>query len=134
MRKLFGGGMRQAGFLAAACLYALDHHVERLAEDHANAQLLAAAVAATPGLTLVPPAVETNLVWFDADPALGTAKDVMTRMKAAGVLVSALGEQTLRACTHLDVTRADCAGRPRRSGGSFRSRPVPTPRTGEPGV
>ena len=100
--------MRQVGFLAAACLYALDHHVERLAEDHANAQLLAAAVADTPGLTLVPERVETNLVWFDADPALGSAKDVAARLKARGVLVAALGEQTLRACTHLDVSRAQC--------------------------
>ena len=55
IRKLFGGAMRQAGFLAAACLYALDHHVERTADDHANAQLIAQAVADVPGLRLVPP-------------------------------------------------------------------------------
>lgn len=108
VRKLFGGGMRQVGGLAAACLYAMDHHVARLADDHANAQLLAAAVRDTPGLTLVPERVETNLVWFECDPALGTAKDVAGRLKAAGVLVAALGDHTLRACTHLDVNRADC--------------------------
>ena len=107
-RKLFGGAMRQVGFLAAACLYALDHHVERLAEDHANAQLLAAAVADTPGLALVPPTVETNLVWFEVDPALGTPARVADRLKADGVLVAPLGGRTVRACTHLDVSRADC--------------------------
>jgi threonine aldolase len=108
VRKLFGGAMRQAGILAAACLYALDHHVERLAEDHANAKLIAAAVRDVPGLTLVPAVVETNLVWAEVDPSLGTAKDVAGRLARAGVRVSALGDQTLRAVTHLDVSRADC--------------------------
>ncbi len=108
VRKLFGGAMRQAGFLAAACLYALEHHVERLAEDHANAQLLAAAVADTPGLKLVPPRVETNLVWFEVAPEMGTARDVAGRLKGHGVLVAALGANVIRACTHLDVSRADC--------------------------
>src|SRR5215470_2873988 len=68
IRKLFGGGMRQAGILAAAALYALDHHIERLADDHRNAQVIAAAIAHTPGLRLVPPEVETNLIWFRVDP------------------------------------------------------------------
>jgi threonine aldolase len=108
VRKLFGGGMRQAGFLAAACLYALDHHVERLAEDHANAKLLAAAAADTPGLKLSPPRVETNLVWVEVAPEMGTARQLAGRLRERGVLVSALGEQVVRACTHLDVTRADC--------------------------
>jgi threonine aldolase len=108
VRKLFGGAMRQAGFLAAACLYALDHHVERLAEDHANAKLLAAAVADTPGLRLSPPRVETNLVWVEVAPEMGTARQVAGRLREHGVLVSALAEQVVRACTHLDVTRADC--------------------------
>jgi len=107
-RKLFGGAMRQAGYLAAACEYAMDHHVDRLAEDHANARSIADAVAAVPGFRLTPPRVETNLVWFDVDPAAGTARDVAARLKAAGVLVSALGSQTVRACTHLGVSRADC--------------------------
>ncbi len=109
VRKLFGGGMRQAGILAAACLHALDHHVEQLADDHANAKLIADAVAETPGLSLNPPRVETNLVWFEVDPALGTARDVAARLKERGVLVAALGEQTLRAVTHLDVSREQCA-------------------------
>ncbi|WP_439629781.1 low-specificity L-threonine aldolase [Gemmata sp.] len=107
-RKLFGGGMRQAGFLAAACLYALDHHIDRLAEDHANAQILAAAVRDVPDLTLTPDTVETNLVWFEVGGKLGTARAVADRLKAAGVLVAALGEKVVRMVTHLDVTRDQC--------------------------
>ena len=106
IRKLFGGGMRQAGVLAAAALYALDHHVERLAEDHRNAQVIARAVADTPGLRLAPPDVETNLVWFRVEREIGTANDVATALKECGVLVQVLGPQTLRACTHLDVSVA----------------------------
>jgi threonine aldolase len=108
IRKLFGGGMRQAGFLAAACLYALENHLARLEEDHANAQLIAAAVADVPGLTLVPPRVETNLVWFEVSPKLGTAREVADRLAAAGVRVAALGKNVIRAVTHLDVSRQDC--------------------------
>lgn len=108
IRKLFGGGMRQAGFLAAACLYALEHHIDRLHEDHAHAQIIAAAVKDVPGLTLVPPRVETNLVWFEVSPKLGTAREVADRLLAQGVKVAALGKTIIRAVTHLDVTRADC--------------------------
>jgi threonine aldolase len=109
VRKLFGGGMRQAGYLAAACQYALTHHLDRLAEDHAHARLLADAVADVPGFALTPPEVETNLVWFEVDEARhGSAKRVAERLKAAGVLVSALGTRVLRAVTHLDASRADC--------------------------
>jgi threonine aldolase len=108
-RKLFGGAMRQVGYLAAACSYAMDNHVARLADDHANAQLLAAAVRDTPGLTLVPEKVETNLVWFEVDRAThGSPQDVTRKLREKGVLMSALGEKTVRACTHLDVSRADC--------------------------
>jgi threonine aldolase len=106
VRKLLGGGMRQAGVIAAAALYALDHHVERLAEDHRHAQLIARAVADTPGLTLTPEKVETNLVWFRAERELGTAKDVAAALRQRGVLVHVAGPQTLRACTHLDVSAA----------------------------
>jgi threonine aldolase len=108
VRKLFGGAMRQVGFLAAGCLYAIDRHIDRLAEDHANAKLLAAAVAEVPGLTLVPPVVETNLLWFEVSPTLGTAQGIAARLKEAGVRVSALGRNTIRAVTHLDVTREQC--------------------------
>jgi threonine aldolase len=106
-RKVFGGAMRQAGVLAAAVLYALDHHINRLAEDHRNAQVIAQAVADTPGLRLDPPDVHTNLAWFEVDPELGTAGAVATKLQARGVLVGNGGGQTLRACTHLDVSAAD---------------------------
>jgi threonine aldolase len=106
-RKIFGGAMRQAGVLAAAALYALDHHIDRLAEDHRNAQVIAQAVADVPGLRLDPPDVHTNLVWFEVDPEFGTAHDISARLKARGVLVGNSGEYTLRACTHLDVSAAD---------------------------
>jgi len=108
IRKLFGGGTRQGGIIAAAALYAMDHHIDRLAEDHANARILAEAIADTPGLRLDPVQVETNLVWFEADRDLGTAKDVAAHLHEKGVLVSSTGPQILRACTHLDVTKADC--------------------------
>ncbi len=108
-RKLLGGGMRQAGVLAAAVLYALDHHLDRLAEDHRNARLLAEAIASTPGLRLDPPEVDTNLVWFEVDPTLGTARDVASALKERGILVQAAGPQVLRACTHLDVSAAAAA-------------------------
>jgi threonine aldolase len=105
-RKLFGGGMRQAGIIAAACLYALDHNIDRLADDHQNAQILADAVADAPGLHLEPAEVETNLVWFRIDQSVGTAKDITARLKQSGVLVHAAGPHKIRACTHLDVTKA----------------------------
>jgi threonine aldolase len=105
LRKLFGGGMRQAGVLAAAALYALDHHVERLRDDHAHAQILADAFTSTEGFALDSGSVETNLVWVAVDTALGTAAEVAAYLGSRGVLVSALGPQVLRACTHLDVTR-----------------------------
>ena len=88
IRKLFGGGMRQAGILAAAALYALDNHVDRLADDHRNARVLAQAIAETPGLRLDPPDVHSNIVWIEVDPDLGTAKHVADALKERGVLVS----------------------------------------------
>jgi threonine aldolase len=106
VRKLFGGGMRQAGTIAAAALYALDHHIDRLAEDHRNAQILAEAIADTPGLRLDPPEVETNLLWFEVEPSRGTAREVADALRQRGVLVHLAGPQTLRACTHLDVSAA----------------------------
>lgn len=108
VRKLFGGAMRQVGYLAAACRYGLDHHLERLAEDHDNARTIAKAVEDVPGFTLTPPEVETNLVWFEVDARHGTAKRVAERLKVEGVLVAPLGENVVRAVTHLDVTREQC--------------------------
>ncbi len=99
----FGGAMRQAGIIAAGALYAMEHHVERLAEDHANAQILARGLESLEGLRLEP--VETNLVFFDVS-ALGiTAARFNEKLMARGVKVSTLGEYLARAVTHLDVTR-----------------------------
>jgi threonine aldolase len=107
LRKVLGGGMRQAGVIAAAALHALEHHVDRLADDHAHAQILARAVVETRGLSLESGPVETNLAWIAVDPMLGGAPDLAARLRASGVLVSALGPHVLRACTHLDVSRDD---------------------------
>jgi threonine aldolase len=96
-RKRMGGGMRQIGVLAAAGAYALDHHVERLAEDHAHARLLAEAVG------LDPAAVPTNIVvWEHPDPA-----SVVARAAEEGVRIATVGPRTVRLVTHLNVSRAD---------------------------
>ena len=106
-RKMLGGGMRQAGMIAAAALYALDHHVDRLAEDHANARRLAEAIAEMPGLSTDPSAAETNIVYFDVDQSVGTAKDLCDRLHAVGVWMLPTGPQRIRAVTHLDVSAQD---------------------------
>ncbi|HEV3204554.1 MAG TPA: GntG family PLP-dependent aldolase [Gemmataceae bacterium] len=106
IRKLFGGGMRQAGVIAAAALFSLDHHIDRLGEDHRHARVIAQAVTETPGLRLDPPEVETNLVWFEVDPDLGSAKDIAAQLKQKGISVQPVGGHTIRACTHLDVSAA----------------------------
>lgn len=107
LRKVFGGGMRQGGIIAAGALFALENHIDRLADDHAHAQILARAVEDTEGLSLEWGKVETNLVWVAVNPAMGTAHDVVARLRSEGVLISALGPQVLRCCTHLDVSRED---------------------------
>lgn len=104
-RKVFGGGMRQVGILAAAALYALDHNVDRLAEDHANARRLAEALAALPGITLDPATVETNIVYFDLDPAIGAERFCRT-LHEAGVWMLSVSANRVRAVAHLDVSRA----------------------------
>ncbi|MFG0260274.1 MAG: threonine aldolase family protein [Phycisphaerales bacterium JB041] len=106
-RKMFGGAMRQAGVLAAAALYAVEHHLDRLAEDHANARLLAERLAEISGVTSSPADVETNLVYFDLSEALGSAHAVCRALAAEGVLVLAESPRTIRAVTNLEVSRAD---------------------------
>jgi threonine aldolase len=106
IRKLFGGGMRQAGIAAAGALFALENHLERLAEDHRHAQVIAQAIRDTPGLRLDPPEVQTNLIFFQVDPEVVSARDLAGALKEQGVLVFATGSQTIRACTHLDVSAA----------------------------
>jgi threonine aldolase len=100
----FGGAMRQAGIIAAGALYALQHHVERLAEDHANAQTLARGLAGLTGIRVEP--VETNLVYFDVAD-LGISGEAFNRaLIERGLRVSEMGSTRLRAVTHLDVSRA----------------------------
>jgi threonine aldolase len=106
-RKLFGGGMRQAGIIAAGALYALEHNVERLAEDHANAQILADAVRQCSGLKLRPATVDTNIVIFEIDSKLGTAEEFAARLEENRVLVFDIAGQSIRMVTHLDVSRED---------------------------
>jgi threonine aldolase len=103
LRKVMGGGMRQVGILAAGALYALDHHVERLAEDHRHAQRLAETIRETPGLALRPDVVDTNIVIFEIDPELGSAQQFCQRLAQAGVLMNPTSRQKARAVTHLDV-------------------------------
>ena len=105
-RKVLGGGMRQAGVLAAAALYALEHHVARLEEDHANARRLADGIARTEGLRLDPESIDTNMLFFHVGPALGTAAEFVARLRDRGVLMLTPGSDVIRAVTHLDVTAA----------------------------
>jgi threonine aldolase len=107
-RRMFGGAMRQSGILAAAGLYALDHNVARLGEDHANARLIAERLAGMAGIALDLATVQTNIVIFRLGEGLPDAATITARAKEAGILVSALGHRTVRAVTHLDVSRNDC--------------------------
>src|SRR5438034_6269907 len=105
LRKMFGGGMRQAGILAAAGLYALEHNVARLAEDHAHAKRLAEALAGLPGVRINPAHVDTNIVVFDISETRRTADEVLALLKAEGLLLVPFSPTTLRAVTHLDISR-----------------------------
>ena len=104
-RKIFGGGMRQAGIIAAGALYALDHHRERLAEDHANARRLAEGVARLSGAEIDPSSVETNIVIFRVTAR--PAAEVAAALTKAGVGVLATGADTIRAVTNLMVSTDD---------------------------
>lgn len=102
-----GGAMRQAGILAAAGLYALDHHVERLAEDHANAQRLAKGLSQIEGVHIVGEQVETNIVFVDVSETGQSASEVANHVARKGVRVGAVADHILRAVTHLNVTSQD---------------------------
>ena len=108
-RRMAGGAMRQVGIFAAAADFALDHHLDRLATDHANAQLLASVLTSSPVFDVDLASVQTNIVVFRLAPAGPEAATVVARAAEAGVLVVALGERMIRAVTHLDVTRAQVA-------------------------
>ncbi|MEA2166967.1 MAG: threonine aldolase [Solirubrobacteraceae bacterium] len=101
-KQMLGGAMRQAGIVAAGALYALDHHVERLAEDHANARRLAEGLAELPGV-VIDAAVTTNIVVFEVPDAPA----FVAGLDALGVDMLDMGPTTIRAVTHLDVTAAD---------------------------
>ncbi len=107
-RRMFGGAMRQSGILAAAGLYALDHNVARLGDDHANARLIAERVAGLAGIVLDLATVQSNIVIFRLGDGLPDAATIAARAREAGVLVSALGPRIVRAVTHLDVSAAQC--------------------------
>ncbi len=103
-RKMFGGGMRQAGVIAAAALYAIEHNIDRLADDHANAKRLAEGAARATHISVDPDAVETNIVFLDVDASATTAAALAEQLRGRGVLVLPTGPQRLRAVTHLDVS------------------------------
>lgn len=107
-RKRLGGGMRQVGILAAAGLYALEYHVDRLAEDHANARTLAERLTNNELLSLDIATVQTNIVIFELAPEAPPVAEVLRRCGQAGVALCPFGERRLRAVTHLDVNRAEC--------------------------
>ncbi len=107
IRKRLGGGMRQAGFLAAAGIYALEHNIERLAIDHGNARFLAESLANLPGLSIDLDRIETNIVMVDITSAK-TAGDYATAAKERGVLFGIINPKRFRLVTHLDVDRSEC--------------------------
>ncbi|RYG12981.1 MAG: threonine aldolase, partial [Chitinophagaceae bacterium] len=102
LRKVLGGGMRQAGFIAAAGIYALDHHVDRLAEDHQHAKALALALAQTNYVKRVMPA-ETNIVLFDVASRY-KAEEIVRALGKKGILCNTTSPQTIRLVTHLDIS------------------------------
>jgi threonine aldolase len=106
-RRMYGGGMRQSGILAAAGIYALEHHITRLKEDHERARRLAGLLQKIPTVVVDPAQVETNIVLFEVRDRARPAAELLAKLKAAGVLLNCVGERTFRAVTHLDVTAED---------------------------
>jgi len=108
-RKRLGGGMRQVGVLAAACLVALDESPARLCGDHANARFLAEGFGRIPGIEIDPQKVATNIVVFDVSGTGAAPAEISARLKQRGVLINAINERQMRAVTHYDVDRQGCA-------------------------
>ncbi len=106
-RKMVGGGMRQAGILAAAGLVALESMIDRLADDHANARRLAQGLANIDGISVDPDSIHTNIVIFEVDESVGTANEVIEALAEEGVLVTYPGKQSLRMVTHRHIGGAD---------------------------
>jgi len=107
-RRMLGGAMRQTGIYAAAGLYALDHHLSRLADDHANARLIGERLAQCNRVRLDMATVQTNIIVFHLAPEAPDATTVVERARRRGVLLFPFGTRTVRAVTHLDVTRSQC--------------------------
>lgn len=107
-RRRFGGAMRQCGIVAAAGLYALDNNIERLAEDHANARLIAARIQGLPGIELDMATVQTNIVLFRLAEGFEDAASFVARARDKGLLLSAFAARTIRLATHLNADRASC--------------------------
>jgi threonine aldolase len=101
-KQMLGGAFRQSGIVAAGCLYALDHHIDRLGEDHLHARLLAEGLAALSGVRLDPATVETNIVIFEVDDARSLVGRIADRVE-----LQVVNPTHVRAVTHLDVSRAD---------------------------
>jgi threonine aldolase len=108
-RKRLGGGMRQVGVLAAACLVALEDSPRKLAADHANAQFLAQGLARIPGIQIDPAKVATNITVFDISGTRKTPAAISLLLKRDGVLINGINDRQMRAVTHYDITREDCA-------------------------
>ena len=106
-RKMIGGGMRQAGVIAAAGLVAMDTMIDRLADDHANAKKLAEGLANIDGLSVDPERIQTNIVIFEVDPAMSTVQEFMAALDREGVKVSYPGEHTIRMVTHREIDSSE---------------------------
>ena len=106
-KQQFGGAMRQAGVIAAACVYALEHNVERLVEDHENARHFAALIADIPGVRLELERIETNLVFFDVSETGLSGAEIAERLRGRGVRIGVSAPMRMRAVTHVDATPAD---------------------------
>jgi threonine aldolase len=108
-RRMAGGAMRQVGIFAAAGIWALDHNLDRLKEDHANARAIADRLAGSPAYVIDPAAVQTNILVWGVAEGEADAPTIVERARERGVLIFALGPRTFRAVTHLDVTAEQCA-------------------------
>jgi threonine aldolase len=104
---MFGGGMRQAGIIAAAGIYALDHHIDRLKEDHQHAKRFALGLKEIKGVSIEPEEVETNILIFDVAETKMTPAQIRDEMKKEGILIHAVGKTRIRLVTHLDVSKED---------------------------
>jgi threonine aldolase len=107
MKHQFGGALRQSGIVTSACLYALDHHIERLADDHANATRLHAGLSNMPGIQVQNESCETNLVFFDVSGSKLTAPALSAALLERGIRIGAMSDTLMRAVTHMDVDESD---------------------------